>query len=318
MNQTDLTIRPKAGPPSTIEELHAFIIVGKERLNAHKAKIRAIEKIGSAYAAKEAALSDAQDLGELLLDAEGKLGEMLAAIEPKYSIGYSEGTNGLPAGASPRREPSLPPGITKKESHQAQTIASHPEAVEQVKVRAREEGRIPTEQEVYREIKAPICAVWTGNQESYTPAEYIEAARLVMGSIDLDPASNELAQKTVKAATYYTKENNGLEKPWIGNMFLNPPYSHPEVKYFVDKLLSELKPGQQAILLTNNNTDTNFFQDAARRAAAMCFTRGRINFLKPDGSISSPTNGQVFYYFGENKEGFIRHFSEFGIMVAAI
>jgi len=29
-------------------------------------------------------------------------------------------------------------------------------------------------------------------------------------------------------------------------------------------LLAELKPGQQAILLTNNNTDTNFFHDAGR------------------------------------------------------
>ncbi len=310
--------RPSPELPATIERLHRYVLIGKEVLKAHRARLRAIDKIPDAQDFKVASLQDGQKLAELVLEAEAKLGEMLAAIEPKYSIGYSEGTNGLPAGASPRREPSLPPGITKKESHQAQTIASHPEAVEQVKVRAREEGRIPTAQEVYREIKTPICAVWTGNQESYTPAKYIEAARLVMGSIDLDPASNELAQKTVKAATYYTKEDNGLEKPWIGNIFLNPPYSHPEVKYFVDKLLSELKPGQQAILLTNNNTDTNFFQDAARRAAAMCFTRGRINFLKPDGSISSPTNGQVFYYFGENKEGFIRHFSEFGIMVAAI
>ncbi len=164
----------------------------------------------------------------------------------------------------------------------------------------------------------PICTIWTGDTEWFTPAKYIEAARAVMGSIDLDPASNDEAQEIIQAATYFTKEDNGLNKPWRGNIFLNPPYSHPHVKYFVDKLLSELKAGQQAILLTNNNTDTNFFHNAARQATAVCFTKGRINFLKADGSYSSPTNGQVFYYFGNNKEEFIKYFSEFGILMEVI
>lgn len=173
--------------------------------------------------------------------------------------------------------------------------------------------KVPQEPE--NVFKLPICSLHTGDQESYTPEKYIESARLVMGSIDLDPASNDIAQKTVKAAVYYTKENNGLDQTWAGNIFLNPPYSHPDIKYFVDKLLTELSPGQQAILLTNNNTDTNFFHDAAKAAAAVCFTKGRINFLKADGSTSSPTNGQTFFYFGENKQGFIKEFSQYGLIM---
>ncbi len=40
--------------------------------------------------------------------------------------------------------------------------------------------------------------------EWYTPGRYVELARQVMGSIDLDPASNELAQTWIKAKTFYS------------------------------------------------------------------------------------------------------------------
>ena len=59
----------------------------------------------------------------------------------------------------------------------------------------------------------PFATAWTGDQESYTPLKYVESARIVMGSIDLDPASNKMANDAVKAKTYYDKSDNGLESP---------------------------------------------------------------------------------------------------------
>ena len=44
--------------------------------------------------------------------------------------------------------------------------------------------------------------------EWYTPAEYIEAAHEVMGGLDLDPASNQIAQRRVRATQWY-----GLDHP---------------------------------------------------------------------------------------------------------
>ena len=93
--------------PVTVDKLNQFIIVGKERLNAQKAKIRAIDKTEMAVEAKEAALADAQDMADILLDAEVKLGEILEAIPSNIeSSGYGR----------IEKKPSLPPDISHKAS----------------------------------------------------------------------------------------------------------------------------------------------------------------------------------------------------------
>lgn len=137
--------------PTTVEELNTFILIGKQRLIAQKAKIRAIQQTRMAIAAQEAALADTQDAAEILLDAEVRMGEILEGIEPKYNgsvVSSTEGTHQVP-----RQEKTLPPDITKKQSHQAQTLSNNRDIVEQAKADARENGEIVTASKVYQIIK---------------------------------------------------------------------------------------------------------------------------------------------------------------------
>lgn len=62
------------------------------------------------------------------------------------------------------------------------------------------------------------------SHEWFTPPKIIELVREVMGSIDLDPCSCEEANKTVQASRFFTKEDDGLLRDWMGpNIFVNPP-----------------------------------------------------------------------------------------------
>jgi len=170
--------------------------------------------------------------------------------------------------------------------------------------------------ERFEEIKKEnvLVSKYTGNEEWYTPQKYIDMAREVMGGIDLDPASNDFANKTVNATTYYTKEDDGLSKEWKGRIWLNPPYSSI-ISKFIDKICYS---NIEAIVLTNNSTDTKWFQQAAVNCDAICFTHGRINFYNNEQKKSSPTNGQSFFYFGNNKTKFSNIFKEVGFIVEVI
>lgn len=155
--------------------------------------------------------------------------------------------------------------------------------------------------------------------EWYTPTEYIEAARQLMGGIDLDPASSAEAQEIVKAGAYFTKRDDGLSQPWMGCVWLNPPYSTPAIKFFVAKLISEYQIGNvtEAVILTNNSSDTAWFHDLLSRFPA-CFTRGRVQFWRANHETFGARQGQTLFYLGDNLTGFRDVFSVFGAVVVRV
>jgi len=160
----------------------------------------------------------------------------------------------------------------------------------------------------------------SGNNEWYTPSEYIEAARRVMGGIDLDPASSEIANKTVQAVTFYTIENDGLLYDWAGRVWMNPPYASHLIGLFANKLAEHVKQGDvsEACVLVNNATETTWFNTLLDVASCVCFIRGRVKFIDAEGKPSgAPLQGQALLYIGPRAQAFGRAFSDLGAVLYA-
>lgn len=172
-------------------------------------------------------------------------------------------------------------------------------------------------EEFYQPTK-PHVTHNSGNNEWGTPAIYIEAARRVLGEIDLDPASNDVAQETVQAATYYTVDTDGLAQEWRGRVWMNPPYSSNLIGAFVTKLTKHVEVDEvtEAIVLVNNATDTQWFQALAEKASAICFPKRRIRFA--GSGDSGPLQGQAFVYIGKNDIRFVAEFGRYGFSVAVL
>lgn len=163
----------------------------------------------------------------------------------------------------------------------------------------------------------------SGNSCWRTPEHYIAAARRAMGGIiDLDPASDEDANRIVRAVTYFSPQNgqDGLNLSWCGNVWLNPPYSdfRGQAGQWIAKLRSEYMSRNvtQAIALINLGTAYQTAVQAAMDvAAAVCIPNERIQFDPPPGyagKVTRPTQANMLIYFGRYAELFAREFRQFG------
>jgi phage N-6-adenine-methyltransferase len=165
------------------------------------------------------------------------------------------------------------------------------------------------------EASKPHVAHNSGNNEWYTPVEYVDAAFKVMGAIDLDPASSATANEVIDAATFYTADDDGLSKDWHGRVWMNPPYASDLIGKFAAKLCQHFNLGEvtEAVVLVNNATETGWFQEMAALASAICFPRGRVKFWHPEKE-SAPLQGQAVIYLGSQPKVFQSTFANFGFV----
>lgn len=154
----------------------------------------------------------------------------------------------------------------------------------------------------------------SGDFEWNSPAEIVDAARAVLGTIDLDPASTPTANAVVQARRFYTLEDDGLAHDWVGTVWMNPPYATALVTKFTQKLADSVRAGTvpAALAIVNNCTETQWFRTLTEVAAAICLPTGRVSFWKPDQVTDAPTQGQAVIYCGPDIARFSSAFERFG------
>ncbi len=169
------------------------------------------------------------------------------------------------------------------------------------------------------------------SNEWYTPPKLIELVRLVMGHIHLDPASTAIANQVVRADKFYTAEDDGLTKPWFGNVFCNPPYGGSVYKW-LRKAIDEHFDGRvnHVMVLTKAAPGYNWWDEMFHWMwpGPVCLMEGRFAFYKPEwvddnGVIHWPNKdnrakaASTMWYIGPSRRRFKEVFFQYGTIIRA-
>jgi hypothetical protein len=120
--------------------------------------------------------------------------------------------------------------------------------------------------------------------EWYTPPEIFEALGL---RFDLDPCAPRLPDADwIPARRRYSFPDDGLDLPWEGRVWLNPPYGRQAGRW-----VEALAEHGHGIALVFARPDVKWWHAAVPSASAVCFVRGRLTFLPGAGQAAPGNSG---------------------------
>jgi len=137
-----------------------------------------------------------------------------------------------------------------------------------------------------------------------TPHSVVSCVKALLGTIDLDAASDEDANDLLQATAFFSKENSGLDKPWTGrNIFVNPPGGildgKSATKLFWEKAVREYlnSQGEKEILFLAFSMEILQVSQSCEMSAMdfpFCIPRKRLHFWHPEEpNAKAPTHGNA-------------------------
>lgn len=156
-------------------------------------------------------------------------------------------------------------------------------------------------------------------EDFYTPPHIVEAARMAMGGIDLDPASHWRANREHRIDEYYTLHRSAFENPWYGRVWLNPPYG--DWGPWLDRALLFMDSGgiEQMCMLGGvwafTTRQARRFVD--RSAAIVILTPTPDFWGQPEGRTGTKHPHMIVYH-GTNPGQFYDAFHQYGIPIALV
>lgn len=137
--------------PEKVSELVPLSFMGQAAVSFYRTKVKAMNQLALSEEQRKATLSDGQDAGEMLLEIEKRIGELLPS-EQEIRAAVGKNQKGIPVSSRNGGSKLLPEGMTRNRIHQSRSIANNPKIVEQVKKQARENEDIPTKTAVLNRI----------------------------------------------------------------------------------------------------------------------------------------------------------------------
>ena len=152
---TDITIHSN-NLPVKLEDLAKFVLVGREKLTAVRALIKAMDRIEMAAGVREQKIEEAQMLAEALLDAEARVGELSQEIPKAYGTRnqYAKVKNDTAVDFQKTKSESIKElGFNQKQIERFQTLAANKDIIEEAKAEARANDDIVNRSMVLKAIK---------------------------------------------------------------------------------------------------------------------------------------------------------------------
>lgn len=102
--------------------------------------------------------------------------------------------------------------------------------------------------------------------------------------------------ENAKCEKYYTKENNGLDQPWYGVVWCNPPYGREIGKWVRKAYETNFRENNYIVMLLPARTDTKWFHEYIykNKRVEIRFLKGRLKFGNSKNSAPFPSMIVIF------------------------